>query len=140
VPALAPAPAPAPSAPPVAGGNLAAVEPAEIRVVMVDLRLAHALDLCGFPALGTFIRESTQKRIESCPNSTERKAALNSLLTSATLRERRLDDEARARGETPRCYASDKLAAIKETIPIAERLVARAERPLDCGDISSAAR
>jgi len=143
--ATPPAPKAATPAPSTAGqaavtGKLADVEPAEIRVVMVDLSLAYALDVCGFPALGGFIRDYTQKRIDSCPNSAERKAALNALMQSAALREQHLADEARANGETLRCYASDKLKVIKEMIPIAQTVVARAEKPLECGDISSAQR
>jgi hypothetical protein len=134
------APSAAPAAPSTAGGRLAAVDPGEIRVVMVDLNLAQALDRCGFPALGSFMRDYTQKRIDSCPNSAERKAALRAVMESAALREMRQADEARANGETLQCYASDKLVVIKEMIPIAQRIVARAEKPMDCGDISSAER
>jgi hypothetical protein len=135
-------PAPAAVAPPpaITGGNLAAVDPAEMRVVMVDVNLSEALDRCGFPALGSFMRDYTQRRIDSCPNSAERKAALRAVMESAALREQRLAEEARAHGEALQCYASDKLVVIKEMIPVAQRIVARAERPLDCGDISSAER
>jgi hypothetical protein len=140
-PSTAPsAPAAPMAAPAITGGSLAAVDPAEIRVVMVDLNLAQALDRCGFPALGSFMRDYTQKRIDACPNSAERKAALRALMESAALREQRQAEEARANGETLQCYASDKLVVIKEMIPVAQRIVARAERPLDCGDISSAER
>ena len=134
------APTPAPATPAIAGSHLAAVDPAEIRVVMLDLNLAHTLDVCGFPALGSFVRDYTQKRIDTCPNSAERKAALHSVMESTALREQRQADEARADGDPLRCYAGDKLVAIKEMIPIAQRLVARAEKPMACGDISSAER
>jgi hypothetical protein len=136
-PPSAPAtPTPTPATPAITGSHLAAVDPAEIRVVMLDLNLAHTLDVCGFPALGSFVRDYTQKRIDTCPNSAERKAAFHSVMESTALREQRQADEARADG----CYAGDKLVAIKEMIPIAQRLVARAEKPMDCGDISSAER
>jgi hypothetical protein len=152
-PALAQPPSAPPAAPPASAptaltapsplapttpSNLAAVDPGEIRVVMLDLNLAHTLDVCGFPALGSYVRDYTQKRIDSCPNSVERKAALHSVMESTALREQRQAEETRASGDTVLCYASDRLAAIKEMIPIAQRLVARAEKPLDCGDISSA--
>ena len=148
----APAPPPGALAPPSAaelglaappsapGGQLAGLEPSEIRVMMVDLNLAHALDLCGFPALGGFIRDYAQKTIDSCPNSAERKAAFRSLLQSARLREQRFDDEARAQGTLPRCYQPDKVQAIKEMIPMAQRLVAIADRPIECASISRAER
>jgi hypothetical protein len=129
-------PAPTPATPAITGTHLAAVDPAEIRVVMLDLNLAHTLDVCGFPALGSFVRDYTQKRIDTCPNSAERKAAFHSVMESTALREQRQADESHADG----CYAGDKLVAIKEMIPIAQRLVARAEKPMDCGDISSAER
>jgi hypothetical protein len=126
--------------PSITGGKLAAIDPAEIRVVTLDLNLAHALDLCGFPALGSFMRDYVQKRIDSCPNTAERKAALHSVMESAALHEQRQADEARANGDPLQCYASDKLVVIKEMIPIAQRAVTRAEKPMDCGDISSAQR
>ncbi|HEX7968534.1 MAG TPA: hypothetical protein VF502_09960 [Stellaceae bacterium] len=149
----APAPPPGAVAPPSAAelglaappsalgsGQLAGLEPSEIRVMMVDLNLAHALDLCGFPALGAFIRDYAQKTIDYCPNSAERKAAFRSLLQSARLREQRLDDEARAQGTLPRCYQPDRLQAIKEMVPMAQRLVAIADRPIECASISRAER
>ena len=139
-PAAAPSAPTAPATPAITGGNLAVLNPGEIRVVVLDLNLAHTLEICGFPALGSFMRDYTQKRIDTCPNSAERKAILHSIMESTALREQRQADEARTNGDTPRCYADDKLVAIKEMIPIAQRLVARAEKPMDCGDISSAQR
>jgi hypothetical protein len=135
-PAAPPTALATPATPAITGTHLAAVDPAEIRVVMLDLNLAHTLDVCGFPALGSFVRDYTQKRIDTCPNSAERKAAFHSVMESTALREQRQADESHADG----CYAGDKLVAIKEMIPIAQRLVARAEKPMDCGDISSAER
>ncbi len=149
--------APAPAAPPgmappaaelaaptppsgVEGGPLAALDPEEIRTLMVDLNLARALDLCGFPALGAFIRDRAQKTIDECPNSAERKAALRSVLLSARLREQRLDDEARAQGVLERCQQPDRLQAIKEMIPTAQRLVVTAERPIECASVPRAER
>ncbi len=130
----------APASPPALGsGQIAALNPNEIRALMVDLNLAHALDLCGFPALGAFIRDYAQKTIEECPNSAERKAALRSLLESAKLREERRDEEARAQGVLERCQQPDTLQAIKEMIPTAQRLVAMADHPIECS-ISRAER
>ena len=134
--ALAPPPA-APAAPSVAPEvRFAAVEPAEIQVVMVDLSLAHALDVCGFPTLGQFIRDYTQQKVEACPNSAQRKAALREIVASAALREKRLDEQARAQGAAPRCEEADKLKLIKEMIPVAQRYVAAADKPLDCSRVS----
>lgn len=132
--ALAPPPAAPPPATPDA--RLAAVEPAEIQAVMVELSLAHALDVCGFPTLGQYMRGMTQQKVESCPNSAARKAALREVVTSAALHEERLDAEARAQGAAPRCEQADKLKLIKEMIPVAQRVVAAADRPLDCSRIS----
>jgi len=136
--ALAPPPAApaAPSALPEA--RFAAVEPAEIQGVMVDLSLAHALDVCGFPTLGQFIRDYTQEKVDSCPNSTARKAALREIVASAALHEKRLDEQARAQGAAPRCEEGDKLKLIKEMIPVAQRYVAAADRPLDCSRVTRA--
>jgi hypothetical protein len=136
--ALAPAPV-APSVPPATPeARFGAVEPAEIQSVMVDLSLAHALDVCGFPALGQLIRDLTQQKVEQCPNSAVRKAALRDVVSSAALHEKRLDDEARAQGHTPLCQESDKLKLIKEMIPVAQRVAAAADRPLDCRRITRA--
>lgn len=132
--ALTPPPAAPPPATPDA--RLAAVEPAEIQAVMVELSLAHALDVCGFPTLGQYMRDMTQQKVESCPNSAARKAALREVVTSAALHEQRLDEEARAQGAAPRCEQADKLKLIKEMIPVAQRVVAAADKPLDCSRIS----
>ncbi|HKW53819.1 MAG TPA: hypothetical protein VJO12_09015, partial [Stellaceae bacterium] len=113
-------------------------EPAEIQSVMVDLSLAHALDVCGFPTLGQFMRDYTRQKVESCPNSAARKAALRDVVASAALHEKRLDDEARAQGAAPRCEEADKLKLIKEMIPVAQRVVAAADKPLDCSRITHA--
>jgi hypothetical protein len=147
-PAAAPAPAPpialapppaAPAAPSAAPeARFAAVEPAEIQGVMVDLSLAHAFDVCGFPTLGQFIRDYTQQKVESCPNSAARKAALRDVVASAALHEKRLDEQARAQGTAPRCEEGDKLKLVKEMIQVAQRYVAAAERPLDCSRLSRA--
>jgi hypothetical protein len=148
-PAAAPAPAPptalaAPPAAPAAPSTgapearFAAVEPAEIQGVMVDLSLAHAFDICGFPTLGQFIRDFTQQKIESCPNSAARKAALREIVASAALHEKRLDEQARAQGAAPHCEEGDKLKLVKEMIPVAQRYVAAAERPLDCSRLTRA--
>jgi hypothetical protein len=134
--ALAPPPAAPPPAAPDA--RLAAVEPAEIQSVMVDLSLAHALDVCGFPTLGQFMRDYTQQKVESCPNSAARKAALRDVVASAALHEKRLDDETHAQGAAPRCAEADKLKLIKEMIPVAQRVVAAADKPLDCSRITHA--
>jgi hypothetical protein len=138
-PAAVPAPAPptALAAPP-AEARFAAVEPAEIQGVMVDLSLAHAFDVCGFPTLGQFIRDFTQQKIESCPNSAARKAALRDVVASAALHEKRLDEQARAQGAAPHCEEGDKLKLVKEMIPVAQRYVAAAERPLDCSRLTRA--
>jgi hypothetical protein len=136
--ALTPSPAaPQPTAP---DARLAAVEPAEIQAVMVELSLAHALDVCGFPTLGQYMRDMTRQKVESCPNSSARKAALRDVVASAALREQRLDEEARAPGATPRCEEADKLKLIKEMIPVAQRVVATADKPLDCSRVSHAER
>ena len=149
-PAAAPAPAaptaltPPPAAPPLAApgapsaspdARLAAVEPAEIQAVMIELSLAHALDVCGFPTLGQYMRDMTQQKVESCPNSDPRKAALRDVVASAALHEKRLDEQA---GAAPRCQESDKLRLIKEMLPVAQRVVAAADKPLDCSRISHA--
>jgi hypothetical protein len=137
--ALTAPPAAPPSAAPGAlsspEARLAAVEPAEIKGVMVELSLAHALDTCGFPTLGQFMRDYTQQKVESCPNSAARKAALRDVITSAALHEKRLDAQV---GGAPRCEESDKLRLIKEMIPIAQRVVAAADKPLDCSRITRA--
>jgi hypothetical protein len=141
--ALTPPPAaPPPAAPPptTPDARLAAVEPAEIQAVMVELSLAHALDVCGFPTLGQYMRDMTRQKVESCPNSSARKAALRDVVASAALREQRLDEEARAPGATPRCEEADKLKLIKEMIPVAQRVVATADKPLDCSRVSHAER
>jgi hypothetical protein len=136
--ALTPSPAaPQPTAP---DARLAAVEPAEIQAVMVELSLAHALDVCGFPTLGQYMRDMTRQKVESCPNSSARKAALRDVVASAALREQRLDYEARAPGAAPRCEEADKLKLIKEMIPVAQRVVATADKPLDCSRVSHAER
>jgi hypothetical protein len=129
---LAPAPTPIPEE------RLAAVEPVEIQGVMVELSLAHALDICGFPALGQFMRDFTQQKVESCPNSAARKAALREVVASAALRNKRLDEQTGVPGSAPHCEQSDKLRLIKEMIPIAQHVVAAADKPLDCSRISRA--
>ena len=134
--ALAPPPVAPPPATPDA--RLAAVEPAEIQAVMVELSLAHALDVCGFTTLGQYMRGMTQQKVESCPNSAARKAALRDVVTSAALHEQRLDEQARAQGAPPRCQEADKLKLIKEMIPVAQRVVAASDKPLDCSRISHA--
>jgi len=137
--ALAPPPAvPPPAAPPPAtpDARLAAVEPAEIQAVMVELSLAHALDVCGFPTLGQYMRDMTQQKVESCPNSDARKAALRDVVASAALHEKRLAEQAGAQGRLPRCEEADKLKLIKEMIPVAQRVAAAADKPLDCSRIS----
>jgi len=136
--ALAPPPG-APAAPSaVPEARFAAVAPAEIQVVMVELSLAHALDVCGFPTLGQFIRDYTEEKVESCPNSAARKAALREIVASAALHEKRRDEQARAQGAAPRCEEADKLKLIKEVIPVAQRYVAAADKPLDCSRVSRA--
>jgi hypothetical protein len=151
-PAVQPAPAPptalappaaaptvaAPAAPATPEARLDAVEPAEIQSVMVDLSLAHALDVCGFATLGQFIRDLTQQKVEQCPNSAARKRALRDVVASAALHEKRLDQQARAQGGAPPCQEADKLKLIKEMIPVAQRVVAAADRPLDCSRITRA--
>jgi hypothetical protein len=129
-----------PTAPPVGGSNLATVGPEEMRAIMVDLNLAHAMELCGFPALGSYIRDELQRRIDTCPNTAQRKAALQAIMASAALHEQRLAADPRARGEAPQCYASDKLTVIKEMIPVAQRVVARAQQAMDCTEIGTAER
>jgi hypothetical protein len=124
--------------PAVPEARFAAVDPAEIQGVMVELNTAHALDVCGFPALGQFIRDYAQQRIEACPNSAARKAALRDVVQSAALRQQRLDAEARGRGDAPHCEEADRLRQIKEMIPVAQRYVAAADRPLDCSRVSRA--
>lgn len=137
--ALAAPPAPVPPAIPAPpDAKLAAIEPAEVQLVMAELSLAHALDVCGFPTLGQFIRDYTQQKVESCPNSAARKAALRGVVDSAALHEKRLADQARAQGDAPRCQETDKLTLIKEMIPVAQRVVATADKPLDCSRISRA--
>jgi hypothetical protein len=134
--ALTPPPAAPPPATPDA--RLAAVEPAEIQAVMVELSLAHALDVCGFPTLGQYMRDMTQQKVESCPNSAARKAALRDVVASAALHEKRLAELAGAQGRLPHCEEADKLKLIKEMIPVAQRVVAAADKPLDCSRISHA--
>jgi hypothetical protein len=51
-----------------------------------------------------------------------------------------LDYEARAPGAAPRCEEADKLKLIKEMIPVAQRVVATADKPLDCSRVSHAER
>jgi len=132
-------PPPAAVAPPATpDARLAAVEPAEIQAVMVELSLAHALDVCGFATLGQYMRDRTQQKVESCPNSAARKAALRDVVTSAALHEQRLAEQARAQGTAPRCEEADKLKLIKEMIPVAQRVVAASDKPLDCSRISHA--
>jgi hypothetical protein len=127
-----------PAAPPPAApeARLAAVEPAEIQALMVELSLAHALDVCGFPTLGQYMRDMTQQKVESCPNSDARKAALRDVVASAALHEKRLAEQAGAQGRLPRCEEADKLKLIKEMIPVAQRVAAAADKPLDCSRIS----
>ena len=131
--ALTPPAAPPPAAP---EARLAAIEPAEIQAVMVELSLAHALDVCGFPTLGQYMRNMTQQKVESCPNSAARKAALRDVVASAALHEQRLAEQAGAQGRLPHCEEADKLKLIKEMIPVAQRVVATADKPLDCSRIS----
>jgi hypothetical protein len=131
-----PSATPAPSA--VPEPRFAAVDAAEIQNVMVELNTAHALDVCGFPTLGQFIRDFAQQKIDACPNSAARKAALRELVASAALRQQRLDDEARGKGVTPHCEEADRLRQIKEMIPVAQRYVAAADKPLDCSRVSRA--
>ena len=136
VPPVAPPPAAPPPATPYA--RFAAIEPAEIQAVMVELSLAHALDVCGFPTLGQYMRDMTQQKVDSCPNSAARKAALREVVTSAALHEQRLDEQARTQGAAPRCEEADRLKLIKEMIPVAQRVAAAADKPLDCSRISHA--
>jgi hypothetical protein len=135
----------APSGPAVPAGassaeSFAAVAPKEVRAIMIELDLAQALDRCGFPAIGTFIRDQLGKKIETCPNSDERKAALRLTVESAKRREGRREDEARAQDADLTCAEPDGLKLIKETIPVAQRVVAAAEQPLACDGISEARR
>jgi hypothetical protein len=128
--ALAPPPAvppPARPSPTTPDARLAAIEPAEIQAVMVELSLAHALDVCGFPTLGQYMRDMTQQKVESCPNSDARKAALRDVVASAALHEKRLAEQAGAQGRLPRCEEADRLKLIKEMIPVAQRVVAAAD-------------
>jgi hypothetical protein len=84
------------------------------------------------------MRDFTQQKVESCPNSAARKAALREVVASAALRNKRLDEQTGAPGSAPHCEQSDKLRLIKEMIPIAQHVVAAADKPLDCSRISRA--
>ena len=146
-PAAAPAPAaptaliapPAePSPAPSRDARLAALDPSEIRDIKVELDLAYAADLCGFPALGQFMREYLQEKIEACPNSAARKAALREVLSGATLHQKRLDDQARAQGDPPHCAQDNRLKAIKEMTMVAQTVISAANKPLDCSHMDIA--
>lgn len=102
----------------------------------VELDLAYAAELCGFPVLGQFMREYLQDKVEQCPNSAARKAALREVMAGAALRQRRLEDQARAQGDPPHCAQDDKLAVIKEMTFVAQTVIQAANKPLDCSRIS----
>jgi hypothetical protein len=136
--ALAPPPAAPPAPPATPEARFAVLDPAEIHDITVELDLAYAADLCGFPVLGEFMREYLQQKIEACPNSPARKAALREVLAGTALHQKRRDDQARTQGDPPHCAQENKLTVIKELTMVAQSVIIAANKPLDCSHMDIA--
>ena len=64
--------------------------------------------------------------------------ALREVMAGATLRQRRLQDQARAQGDPPHCAQDNKLAVIKEMTFVAQTVIHAADKPLDCSHVDIA--